>query len=166
MSNRAQTVGAGGQRGRVPTRILIADDQRPVRSALKALLEAHPDWQVCGEAATGLEAVQRTAELNPDLIILDVGMPKMDGLQAAREISSASPDVPIVIYTNYVFPPEAKLDAAKLGVRQVITKGAPGAQLVTAVETVLSQRPRVQPDAALAAPSIPQLGPQGGPEEA
>lgn len=121
------------------SRILIADDQGLVRSALKALLEAHADWQVCGEAASGPEAVQKAAELNPDIIILDVAMPKTDGLQAAREISSASPDVPIVIYTNYVFPPEAKLDAAKLGVRQVINKGAPGAQLVTAVERVLSQ---------------------------
>jgi len=120
----------------LPSRILIADDQSILRKALKALLEARVGWQVCGEAANGREAVQKSAELNPDLIILDLAMPVMNGLQAAREISSASPGVPILMYTNYALAPLA-LEARKYGVRQVVSKGDSMDELFSAVETLL-----------------------------
>jgi DNA-binding NarL/FixJ family response regulator len=84
-------------------RILIADDQEMVRKMLRALLETHTDWQVCAEAANGLEAVQKAAELKPDAIILDLAMPEMDGLHAAREILSNSPTLPILLHTNHAF---------------------------------------------------------------
>lgn len=121
------------------SRILIADDHAILRRALKIALEAHRGWQVCGEATNGLEAVEKAAELKPDLIILDLAMPKMDGLQAASEIFSASPDLPILIYTNYAFSLEAKLEARKRGVRQIINKAASLDQLLSTVEMALNQ---------------------------
>jgi DNA-binding NarL/FixJ family response regulator len=121
----------------VPYRILIADDHSLVRKVLKTTLENHSDWQVCGQATNGLEAVQKAAELHPDLIILDFAMPVMDGLGAARQILSASPSVPILIFTNYYFP-SLVLEADSVGVRQVIDKGLAGNELFFAVESLLT----------------------------
>jgi DNA-binding NarL/FixJ family response regulator len=123
----------------VPYRILIADDHSLVRKVLKTTLENHSDWQVCGQATNGLEAVQKAAELHPDLIILDFAMPVMDGLGAARQILSASPSVPILIFTNYYFP-SLVLEADLAGVRQVIDKGRAGNELLFAVETMLNSK--------------------------
>ncbi len=69
----------------MPVRILVADDDSTIRKLLKRLLEDHPQWEVCGEAVDGLDAVAKTEELAPDVVILDLGMPRMNGLQAARE---------------------------------------------------------------------------------
>jgi DNA-binding NarL/FixJ family response regulator len=121
----------------VPYRILIADDHSLVRKVLKTTLENHSDWQVCGQATNGLEAVQKAAELHPDLIILDFAMPVMDGLGAARQILSASPSVPILIFTNYYFP-SLVLEADSVGIRQVIDKGLAGNELLFALETLLT----------------------------
>ena len=121
----------------MPYRILIADDHSLVRKVLKTTLENYSDWQVCGQATNGLEAVQKAAELHPDLIILDFAMPVMDGLGAARRILSASPSVPILIFTNYYFP-SLLVEADSVGVRQVIDKGVAGNELLFAVETVLN----------------------------
>jgi DNA-binding NarL/FixJ family response regulator len=121
----------------MPYKILIADDHSLVRKVLKTTLENHSDWQVCGQATNGLEAVQKAAELHPDLIILDFAMPVMDGLGAARRILSASPSVPILIFTNYYFP-SLLLEADSVGVRQVIDKGLAGNELLFAVESLLT----------------------------
>ena len=121
----------------MPYRILIADDHSLVRKVLKTTLENYSDWEVCGQATNGLEAVQKAAELHPDLIILDFAMPVMDGLGAARQILSASPSVPILIFTNYYFP-SLLVEADSVGVRQVIDKGVAGNELLFAVETVLN----------------------------
>lgn len=126
----------------MPSRILIADDHSIVREALRAGLETHPDWQVCAQAANGLEAVQKTAELKPDVVILDLSMPEMDGLQAAHEILSASPDALIVIYTACAFSREAKLEARKRGIREVIDKGGSPDALMNAVEALLGPKTR------------------------
>jgi len=66
----------------LPFRILIADDHSAVRSVLRALIESHADWQVCGEAVNGFEAVVKTEELKPDLLVLDMAMPIMDGIRS------------------------------------------------------------------------------------
>ncbi|MBV8894131.1 MAG: response regulator transcription factor, partial [Acidobacteria bacterium] len=71
----------------MPTlRILIADDHEIVRQGLRSLIESRPGWEVCGEAADGWEAVSKAAELHPDIAALDVGMPNLNGLDAARQI--------------------------------------------------------------------------------
>ena len=125
----------------MPYRILIADDHSLVRKVLKTTLENHPGWQVCAQATNGLEAVQKAAELQPDLIILDFAMPLMDGLEAARRILSASPGVPVLIFTNYYCPTLVE-EAEAAGVRQVIDKGLAGHELVLAVETMLNGKGR------------------------
>jgi DNA-binding NarL/FixJ family response regulator len=83
-------------------RILIADDHGTDRQDLRRLIEAHPGWEVCGEAGDGDEAVTRAAALSPDAIILDLAMPRMDGLEAASLIHKTAPSVPIILHTLYL----------------------------------------------------------------
>jgi len=106
---------------------------------LRRLLETQAGWQVCAEAANGLEAVQKAAELKPDVIILDLAMPEMDGLHAAREILSTTPAVPILLHTNHAFSSLA-LEAKKNGIREVINKSISEQELVSAVEALLNER--------------------------
>ena len=106
---------------------------------LRTLLQTHADWQVCAEAANGLEAVQKAAELKPDVIILDLAMPEMDGLHAARKILSNTPAVPILLHTNHAFSSLA-LEAKKNGIREVINKSISEQELVSAVEALLNER--------------------------
>ena len=132
----------------MPVRILIADDNQKVREMLKILLEAQRGWRVCGEAANGLEAVQKAAELSPDVIILDVSMPKMDGFQTASLVSSASPNIPILIFTHLAVPPGGKIEAKEHGVLEIIYKEAPD-RLISAVATVLQKEIRSALDETL-----------------
>jgi DNA-binding NarL/FixJ family response regulator len=106
---------------------------------LRTVLETHADWQVCAEAANGLEAVQKAAELKPDVIILDLAMPEMDGLHAAREILSDTPAVPILLHTNHAFSSLA-LEAKKNGIREVLNKSISEQELLSAVEALLNER--------------------------
>ena len=123
---------------------------------LRALLETHADWQVCAEAANGLEAVQKAAELKPDAIILDLAMPVMDGLHAAREILSKSPAVPILLHTNHAFSTLA-LEAKKNGIREVINKSASERELIRAVEALLNERGAVAGDSDCMVPDVSNL---------
>lgn len=102
-------------------RILIADDNEAVRGRLGELLATHDGWEVCGSVRSGREAVEKAAELRPSLIILDLAMPEMDGLSAAREIGKKLPSVPIVIFTLHKFA-TIDLEAKKVGVRHVVAK--------------------------------------------
>lgn len=143
---------------------MIADDSAIVRSTLRGLIETRADWQVCGEASDGRQAVEQAAELKPDMIILDLKMPERDGLQAARDIVSAFPEVPILLYTACAFSPEAKLEARKCGVRDVINKGAAPEQLMGAIEALLpppdrAAAPAAQP-ASLPVIAVPESDPQ------
>jgi two-component system, NarL family, response regulator NreC len=118
-------------------RILIADDHESTRKTLKALVETCATWKVCGEAADGEQAVQKASELQPDLIVMDLSMPHVDGLAAARAISSAMPEVPILIYTLYVSP-ELAVEAKKAGVRQIVDKAGTRGKLLTAMTMMLA----------------------------
>ena len=80
----------------MPRRVLIADDSPFTRKTLQDLLQTH-GWEVCGQAKDGVDAVKMTVELNPDVVILDLAMPPMDGLTAARQISESLPTIPIVM---------------------------------------------------------------------
>lgn len=103
-------------------RVLIADDNDTVRKALRGtFIDAGDEWNVCGEAANGLEAVQLVARLKPDVVLLDFQMPVMNGLDAAREIAKNNPSLPIAMYTlhqNTIFEKQAYA----FGVRRVISK--------------------------------------------
>ena len=81
------------------TRILIADDSLPIRCGLRTLLELNSEWQVCGEAVDGADAVEKAHQLAPDLILMDFSMPHMDGVQAAQEIAKSGTDIPILLVT-------------------------------------------------------------------
>ena len=121
------------------TRILIADDNEVVRSRLGELLAAsHDGWEVCGSVASGREAVEKAVELRPDLIILDLAMPEMDGISAAKEIGKVLPTVPIVIFTLHKFA-TIDLEAKKAGVRYVVAKPDTETLLRVVDELVKSQ---------------------------
>lgn len=127
----------------MPLRLLIADDNATARKLLRALLETRQSWQVCGEAENGLEAVAQAAELKPDIIILDLAMPLMDGLHAAQSISAASPTIPIFMHTMHNFA-GLDLEAKKVGIRKVISKTASGDALLVAIEEALDpQAPQI-----------------------
>src|ERR1700690_3577885 len=89
----------GGRENVHGLRILIADDHEVARKGIRSILEGHPGWEVCAEAKDGREAVELASTTNPSLILLDVGMPNLNGLEAARQILAASPDIPILILT-------------------------------------------------------------------
>jgi DNA-binding NarL/FixJ family response regulator len=132
----------------LPIRILIVDDQEAIRKVLRALIERHAGWQVCGEAENGREAVDRAAELKPDLIIMDLAMPIMDGIRAAREISSAMPTLPILLNTMHSTG-DLAFEAKKAGVHEVISKGESGDHLLLTIESLLrpTAPPETTPDA-------------------
>jgi len=98
-------------------RILIADDHEVARQGIRALLETHPGWEVCAEARDGREAVELATNSKPDIALLDIGMPNLNGLDAARQILAMSPAIKILILTMH--------DAEQV-VREVLAAGARG----------------------------------------
>jgi DNA-binding NarL/FixJ family response regulator len=103
------------------TRILIADDSTPVRRGLRTLLGLNSDWQVCGEAVDGPDAVEKAHQLAPDLILMDFSMPQMDGVQAARKIAESGTDIPILLFTLNLSPQLMEM-ARNAGLRGAISK--------------------------------------------
>jgi DNA-binding NarL/FixJ family response regulator len=102
-------------------RILIADDSPPLRRGLRTLLGLNSEWQVCGEAVDGADAVEKAHQLAPDIILMDFSMPQMDGLQAAREIAKCGTDIPILLFSLHLSPQIMEL-ARKAGLRGAISK--------------------------------------------
>jgi len=102
-------------------RILIADDSPAVRRGLRTLLGLNSDWQVCGEAVDGADAVEKARQLAPDLILMDFLMPQMDGIQAAREIGKLGTNIPTLLFTGNLSPQMMEL-ARNAGLRGAISK--------------------------------------------
>lgn len=116
-------------------RILIADDHDIVRHGIKSLLQTHADWQVCGEAKDGRSAVAMTIELTPDVVVMDIGMPNLNGLDAAREIIRHNEDQKILILT--ITDAEQVIRAVlQAGARGFVLKSDAAKDLVTAVEAM------------------------------
>ena len=101
--------------------VLIVDDNTLIRSSLRSWIEGNEDFQVCGEAENGMVAVQKVEEMHPDIVILDLQMPVMDGLEAARKISNIAPATAMVMFTMH--PSRELLKVAQaVGVRDVVSK--------------------------------------------
>lgn len=121
-------------------RLLVADDHAVVRHGLKAMLEAQPGWTVCGEAITGREAIVRAAELKPDVVVLDISMPVLNGLDAAPGILKASPDSKILIMTMH--SSDDVIDRVlRSGARGIVLKSDAERDLVAAVESLVHGKP-------------------------
>lgn len=115
-------------------RILIVDDHEAVRKGVRAILRSSPDLEVCGEAINGEDAVAKAQELKPDLIILDITMPVLDGFGAAKEIRNMS-DVPILFYS--MNDGRAVMESAKaIGANGFVTKSEPAVVLLKAVSAL------------------------------
>jgi DNA-binding NarL/FixJ family response regulator len=119
--------------------ILIVDDSFAVRQSLRTLLERHADWKVCGEGENGREGVDKAQKLHPDLIILDLSMPIMNGLEAALQLKRLMPAVPLLMLTTFDAS-QISGAAASAGISTVKEKsGSPG-DLVESVQALLEAR--------------------------
>jgi len=116
-------------------RILIADDHEVVRRGLAALLQQQPDWQVCGEAGDGREAVEKAQQLQPDVVILDIGMPSLNGLEATRQMLKANPKARILVLTLHDSDQMVR-DVLNAGARGFLLKSDAASELVAAVEAL------------------------------
>lgn len=122
------------------TRILVADDHDVVRQGVRALLEAQPGWEVCGEAVDGREAVEQARRLKPDLVVLDIGMPQVNGLEAARQILKDLPRTEVLILTMHESEQLIR-EVVRSGARGYVLKSDAGRTLVAAVEALREHRP-------------------------
>jgi DNA-binding NarL/FixJ family response regulator len=123
-----------------PLRILVADDHQVVRTGLRALLESKTGWQVCAEAANGREAVEKANECQPDVAVLDIGMPLLNGVEATRQIRKVSPNTEILILTMHdsEYMIQGVLEA---GAHGYILKDDADRNLLAAVEALRRHKP-------------------------
>jgi len=120
------------------TRILIVDDHEIVREGIRTLLSrARPDWNICGEASNGEDAIQLTSEMKPDVVVLDVTMPVMSGIDAAPHIVRAHPDCRVLIFTMHDSD-RFVAEVQRIGARGFVLKSQASRDLVRAIEEVLA----------------------------
>jgi len=131
--------------------ILVVDDNEVVRGRLSEALNSHDGWEVCAAVENGEQALVKARELNPDLIILDLAMPVMDGLRATREILRILPSVAIIIYTLH-YAPWVELEAKKAGARGVVAK-SDVTKLMDLAEDLLRKKSPVELVPAVLAPT-------------
>ena len=138
------------------TKVLIADDHAVVRTGLAALLGAKPELEVVGTAENGAKALERAAQLKPDLVIMDLLMPVMNGIEASKELRKLLPDVKILVLTTST-EPEDLSRALSFGVNGAITKSAPNKELLQAIREIRDGKTYVAREVAdLIAQSLPK----------
>jgi DNA-binding NarL/FixJ family response regulator len=118
-------------------KIVIADDHEVVRQCVRRLLQSRPEWEICGEAENGRQAVSLAQELTPDAIIMDISMPLMNGLEATSQISTLNANIRVLILTMHE-PADVAEPARKMGARGLVMKSDVGRHLISALERVLS----------------------------
>jgi DNA-binding NarL/FixJ family response regulator len=128
-------------------RVLIADDHGVVREGLRAVLGSEADMEVVGEAATGKEVVERAAELRPDVILMDIQMPHVNGIEATRRILSVNPDVGVVVLTMFE-DDDSVFTAMRAGARGYVLKGAPPSEILKVVRAVAAGEAHFGPEIA------------------
>lgn len=129
-----------------PLQILIADDHDLMRRGLRTLLESHPGWTVIAESNTGRDAVAKAEELRPDIVILDITMPELNGIEAARRILKASPGTEILVLSVH-YTDQLIREILAAGIRGYIVKSDSDRDLVIAVESLANHRPFFTPRA-------------------
>jgi DNA-binding NarL/FixJ family response regulator len=119
-------------------KILLVDDTAAIRRSLRTCIETHTDWKICGEAENGKIAVDMVRQYHPDVIVIDLSMPVMNGLEAARQIGTIAPGTHILMLTLHAVP-ELVREAQKVGIRNVISKsdGVPNT-LLHAIRSALA----------------------------
>jgi DNA-binding NarL/FixJ family response regulator len=127
-----------------PIRVLIADDQRVVREGLTMVLGLLPDVDVVGAAADGDEAVALAAELHPHVVLMDLRMPRCDGVEATRRLREREPDIKVVVLTTYS-DDRSVIDALRAGARGYLTKDAGGTEIRQALVRVLDDQAAIDP---------------------
>jgi DNA-binding NarL/FixJ family response regulator len=127
-----------------PIRVLIADDQRVVREGLAMVLGLLPDIDVVGSAADGHEAVALAAELHPDIVLMDLRMPRCDGVEATRLLREREPAVKVVVLTTYA-DDRSVIDALRAGARGYLTKDTGAAEIRQALQHVLDDHAAIDP---------------------
>lgn len=130
----------------IPIRVILADDHLVVRTGLRALLRASPDISVIGEASNGREAVALAERFRPDVVVMDLGMPDLDGISATREIASKVPGVHVLILTMHV-EDDYLVDALRAGASGYLVKSVPEGELVKAIRAVARGDVYVEPTA-------------------
>jgi DNA-binding NarL/FixJ family response regulator len=121
-------------------RILVADDHPVVRHGLRNLLGGRPEWKIVDEAGDGAEAVEKAERLRPDVVILDVTMPRMDGLEACRRIRKSAPEAEILIVTQHNSPQMVQ-EVLRAGARGYVVKSEAARDLLLAVDAVSQHQP-------------------------
>jgi len=129
-----------------PIRVLIADDHPVFRFGMRALLESEPDIQVLGEATTGAQAVEMALSLKPDLVLMDINMPGMHGLEATRRVLEGDPSIAVLVVT--MMEDDTVLAALRAGARGYLLKGAEGEQTLNAIRTVAAGGSIFSPEVA------------------
>jgi DNA-binding NarL/FixJ family response regulator len=115
--------------------VLIVDDHEVVRRGLRVLIESHPGWEVCGEATTGREAVEKASKLKPDMVVMDIAMPELNGLEATRQILKALPRTPVLILTVHESD-QVVHEVLEAGAQGYVLKSDAGRDLVVAIEAL------------------------------
>lgn len=130
-----------------PIRLLLVDDQRLLRDGMRILLELEPDLKVAGEAANGVEALARYAELRPDVVLMDVKMPEMDGVAATRQLLIDHPEAKVVILTTFD-DDEYVFEGIRAGALGYLLKALSGEELADAIRTVAAGGALIEPSVA------------------
>ena len=128
-------------------RVLVADDHGVVREGLRAVLGSEPDMEVVGEATTGKEVVERAAELRPDVILMDIQMPDVNGIEATRRIFEVDPDIGVVVLTMFE-DDDSVFSAMRAGARGYVLKGAPPSEILKVLRAVAAGEAHFGPEIA------------------
>jgi DNA-binding NarL/FixJ family response regulator len=145
---------------RSSVRVIVVDDYEPFRRFICSTLEKNPELQIVGQASDGLEAVQKAEELQSDLILLDIGLPTLNGIEAARRIRKTSPECKI-LFVSQESSADVVQEALNLGARGYVVKTRAGSDLLAAVEAVLQGCATQKP---IAADKRPEHRPEHRPE--
>ena len=124
----------------MPLRILIVDDHAVVRRGVRSLLESHEGWEVCGEATTGRDAVEQSRRLRPDVVVMDLSLPELNGLDATRQILKDAPDTEVLVLTMH-HSEELAREVLQAGARGYVLKADADESLIAAVDTLRQHKP-------------------------